>query len=106
MRSTAQLAEGNTAVVDFKLYLRDLIRHKRAYPPADDAMDVMWALIQASAEGDGLDEIEILHNAIFMLNAGHDTTASLIANGVDLLLRYPEQRRRLVQNPALLKVGD
>ncbi len=103
VRSAAQLAEGNQAVEDFKAYLRDLIARKRAAPPGPDNMDVLWALVEASDAGEGLSELEILHNAIFMLNAGHDTTGSLIANGVDLLLRYPDQMQRLLEQPTLIK---
>lgn len=103
IRTPAELAQGNEAVVNFKAYLRDLIADKRARPPPADNMDVLWALVNADDAGAGLSELEILHNAIFMLNAGHDTTGSLIANGVDLLLRYPQQMQRLVDEPALIK---
>lgn len=103
VRTPTELAAGNRAVEEFKAYLRDLIRRKRAAPPAAEDMDVLWALIEASDAGAGLDELEILHNAIFMLNAGHDTTGALIANGVDLLLRFPEQRQRLIDDPTLIK---
>jgi cytochrome P450 len=105
VRSAAQLAEGNAAVEEAKDYLRELISRKRAKPPQADEIDVLWALIEASEAGDGLTELEILHNSIFMLNAGHDTTGSLIANGMDLLFRHPEQRARLTAEPALLKTA-
>lgn len=103
VRSAEQLAEGNRAVEEFKDYLRELIARKRRRPPGPGEVDVLWALIEASEAGDGLTELEILHNSIFMLNAGHDTTGSLIANGVDLLFRYPEQARRLRADPGLVK---
>ena len=103
IRTPQQLEDGNAAVVEFKSYLTDLIAHKRKHPPDDDAMDVLWALVQASESGAGLSEVEILHNSIFMLNAGHDTTGSLIANGVDLLLRYPQQAKQLTAHPELMK---
>ncbi|MGR8948795.1 MAG: cytochrome P450 [Gammaproteobacteria bacterium] len=103
VRTPEQLDAGNTAVLEFKAYLRELIAEKRANPPSADDMDVLWALVQASETGEGLTEVEILHNSIFMLNAGHDTTGSLIANGVDLLLRNPEQRQLLVERPELIK---
>ena len=38
-----------------------------------------------------------------MLNAGHDTTTSFITNGIDLLLRFPDQRARLAADPSLLR---
>lgn len=107
VRSPQQLEQGNRAVEDFKAYLRALIARKRENPPDDDKMDVLWALMHASSENsddpNALTELEILHNSIFMLNAGHDTTGSLIANGIDLLLRYPEQRQRLQDDPHLIK---
>jgi len=105
VRSAAQLAEGNAAVEDAKAYLRNLISRKRAAPPRPEEIDVLWALIEASEAGDGLTELEILHNSIFMLNAGHDTTGSLIANGMDLLFRHPEERARLGAEPELLKTA-
>jgi cytochrome P450 len=111
VRSPAQLADGNQAVEDFKAYLRALIARKRREPPGPEGLDVLWALIEASELADHdpsaetLSEIEILHNSIFMLNAGHDTTGSLIANGIDLLLRYPEERQRLLENPALIRTA-
>ena len=42
------------------------------------------------AGGERLSELELIHNCIFLLNAGHETTTNLIGNGVDLLLRHPD----------------
>lgn len=105
VRTPEQLAQGNRAVEEFKAYLHELIAHKRAHPPADAGIDILWTLIQAADAGNGLTELEIVHNSIFMLNAGHDTTTSLIANGTDLLLRHPEQFERLKTEPALMKTA-
>lgn len=102
-QTPAQLAIGNRAVQAFKGYLRDLIARKRAKTSGQQGMDVLRALIEASETADDLTELEILHNSIFMLNAGHDTTGSLIANGVDLLFRYPGQKSRLLADPSLIK---
>ncbi len=105
VRTQTQLDDGNTAVDEFKAYLRQLIVRKRRLPPQAEKLDVLWALLEASEAGEGLSELEILHNSIFMLNAGHDTTGSLIANGVDLLLRHPEQMQRLQRDPGLIKTA-
>jgi cytochrome P450 len=40
-----------------------------------------------------------------MLNAGHDTTTSFITNGIDLLLRFPDQKARLIADPGLLRTA-
>lgn len=105
VRTAEQLVAGNRAVEEFKAYLRELIAHKRAHPSKNAEIDILWTLIQAADAGDGLTELEIIHNSIFMLNAGHDTTTSLISNGVDLLLRFPAELERLKRDPALLKTG-
>jgi cytochrome P450 len=81
------MAEGNRAVEEFKDYLRGLIAWKRRHADEADEVDILWTLVQAHdavpAGEEGLTELEILHNCIFMLNAGHDTTSSLLANGID-----------------------
>ena len=103
VRTAEQLAAGNQAVLDFKAYLRDLIAAKRRRGILDDQPDVLDMLIREHDSGVGLTEDEIVHSSIFMLNAGHDTTTSFITNGVDLLLRFPDQRARLAADPSLLR---
>ncbi|CAN0431345.1 unnamed protein product, partial [Discosporangium mesarthrocarpum] len=38
----------------------------------------------------------------FLLNAGHETTANTVTNGIDALLRFPDQMTRLRADPGLL----
>ncbi len=40
-----------------------------------------------------------MHNCIFLLNAGHETTTNLIGNSIDLLIRNPDAMRDLRNNP-------
>ncbi len=49
-----------------------------------------------------MSELELLHNCIFVLNAGHETTTNLIGNGVDLLIRNPDAMRDLRAHPELI----
>ena len=79
-------------------YLRNLIAAKRAAP----AEDMMSALIQATDDGDGLSEQELVSTAFLLLLAGHETTMNLISNGVLALLRNPDQLATLIANPDLL----
>jgi cytochrome P450 len=62
---------------------------------------VLTRLLQGDAEG-VLSETELLHNCIFLLNAGHETTTNLIGNGMHALLRHRGELRRLVAEPALV----
>ena len=101
--SEEALAAGNQAVDEFCTYLRDLIRRRRQSGQGDDT-DILSVLIAGHDRGE-LSEQELLHNCIFLLNAGHETTTNLIANGVDELLRHPAQLELLKGNPELMKTA-
>ncbi|MGI4950303.1 MAG: cytochrome P450 [Janthinobacterium lividum] len=100
--SAAQLAEGNGAVEEFIAYLETLVARRRANP-GDPARDVLTRLIQGESGGDRLTAAELMHNCIFLLNAGHETTTNLIGNALVLLHDHPDQRARLLADPALIR---
>ena len=79
-----QHERGNRAVTEFSAYLRDLIARRRA-SPGDPDTDVLTRLMRGD-RGEHLTEAELLHNCIFILNAGHETTTNLIGNALDLFL--------------------
>jgi cytochrome P450 len=58
---------------------------------------VLTRLIQGESAGEQLSESELLHNCIFILNAGHVTTTILIGNALVALQEWPGQRELLVQ---------
>ncbi len=95
-------ARGERAVGEFLDYLRHLVADRRARP-GDAEHDVLTRLIAGETSGERLSEIELLQNCIFILNAGHETTTNLIGNGLELLLRFPEERQRLIDEPAMIK---
>lgn len=95
------LARGHAAVTDFCTQLRSLVAHRRAHP-GDPQADVLTRLIQGEADGEQLSEAELLHNCIFLLNAGHETTTNLIGNGVHALLTQRQAWQQLVDTPALI----
>jgi cytochrome P450 len=57
----------------------------------------------AEEDGETLSELELLHNCIFLLNAGHETTTNLIGNGVAALFQFPNEMARLRREPDLIK---
>jgi hypothetical protein len=63
---------------------------------------VLTRLIQGEAGGERLSDTELLHNCIFLLNAGHETTTNLIGNGMHALLTHRDQLDRLAAEPALM----
>jgi hypothetical protein len=97
-------ARGNAAVKDFLAYLEVLVARRRAKPGNPDR-DVLTRLIQGEDNGERLTEKELLHNCIFLLNAGHETTTNLIGNGLVALSQNPAQKQRLVEHPDLIKTA-
>jgi len=100
--SEAALQAGNAAVEEFGAYLAELIAERRRHPEAGGQGEVLAALIFGEAEGERLGEEELIQNCIFLLNAGHETTANLTANAICLLMDHPEERRRLLDDPGLI----
>jgi cytochrome P450 len=97
-------ARGNTAVKDFLAYLEILVERRRSKPGNPDR-DVLTRLIEGEDNGERLTAKELLHNCIFLLNAGHETTTNLIGNGLVALSGNPAQKRRLIEDPTLIKTA-
>ncbi len=100
----AQHDAGNAAVTAFLAYLEGLVGRRRA-APGDPELDVLTRLIEGEAGGEKLSARELLHNCIFLLNAGHETTTNLIGNGLKCLLDAPAEKERLRDDPALLRTA-
>jgi hypothetical protein len=90
---------GNDAVRDFCAYLRGLIDERRR-KPGDPDTDVLTRLIFGDPGEEPLTEVELLHQCIFLLNAGHETTTNLIGNALHALTQWRDARDRLMREPA------
>ena len=97
-------ARGNKAVEDFLAYLERLVERRRARP-GDPSRDVLTRLIQGEENGERLSAKELLHNCIFLLNAGHETTTNLIGNGLVALTQHAAEKQRLVEHPQMIKTA-
>ena len=94
---------GNAAVREMLAYLATLVRERRAHPRDPDT-DVLTRLIEGETihqtedenGNERLTETELLHQCIFLLNAGHETTTNLIGNALHALAQWPGERARLV----------
>jgi cytochrome P450 len=96
-------ARGNKAVKDFLAYLEILVERRRG-KPGNPERDVLTRLIQGE-DGERLTAKELLHNCIFLLNAGHETTTNLIGNGLVALSEHPAEKKRLIEQPGLIKTA-
>jgi pimeloyl-[acyl-carrier protein] synthase len=91
------LARQREALGAFLDYVRQLVaRQEGTTAPG------LLAHLVAAERGGMLSPEELTGMVAFLLFAGHETTISLIASALQLLLRHPEQWQRLRQAPELL----
>ncbi len=90
---------GNRAVTDMLAYLKTLVDDRRVNPRDADT-DVLTRLIVGEDDSDPLTENQLLHQCIFLLNAGHETTTNLIGSALHALAGSPEQKEQLIARTA------
>lgn len=88
------------ATASLALYLLPMLGDRRVRPGEDLASQLLRL---GDDLGDALELDEVLATCILLLIAGHETTASLIGNGVLTLMQHPDQLRLLQRDPALIK---
>jgi cytochrome P450 len=81
-------------------YLRDLLVSRRQ----DLGDDLVSVLIRATDE-DVFTEDELVSTLVLLIIAGHKTTANLIGNGTQALLRHPDQLELLRGDPSLVETA-
>lgn len=82
---------------DFAALIEQVLDEKRSQP-GDDHLS--WLVARESEGVLNREEVRIFANCLGF--AGVDTTINLLGNGTGLLARFPEQRRKLIENPELL----
>ena len=96
--TSKQLDEGSSAVVNFKQYLKDQIKFRKTHKDINKANEILSILIEA--EGLELSETELLHQCIFMLNAGHETSTNMLSHGLNELVDHRDQYKLLQKEPS------
>jgi len=97
--SVETLERAQDALVLLRAYLEEMIvEHRRT--PRDD---LLGRLVSAEEAGDRLSAEELVNTSVTLLVAGHETTRSLIGNGLYLLLSDPARWQLLLDEPALVK---
>jgi cytochrome P450 len=96
-RTDEEYARAKAASDDVVAFLGELVAAKRREP--DDAL--VSALINARDGEDRLTEQELRSTIFQLIIAGHDTTSTLIGNGVVALLTHPEQLALVRSDPEM-----
>jgi cytochrome P450 len=91
-------SETSNAIFDFFQYFQSITAARRANPGEDLAS----VIANGKVNGCPLGDIETASYYIIVATAGHDTTSSTIAGGLQALIANPDQMKRLKENPALL----
>jgi cytochrome P450 len=100
----AAQAEGDVlhagdAVGEMFGYFQQLIERRRT-EPGDDMLSM---LVHGRIDGAPVGMAKILGFGFTMVTGGNDTTTGLLAGACELLVRHPEQRALLIDEPARLR---
>jgi cytochrome P450 len=94
---SADPEERMAAMLDFFQYFMALTADRRANP-TDDLASV---IANATVDGEPLNDFDAASYYVIIATAGHDTTSSSIAGGLEALLQHPDQLARLRGDPSL-----
>jgi cytochrome P450 len=86
------------ALLDLAQYFQGITTERRAHPQTD----VASTIANATIDGQPLGELETAGYYAIVATAGHDTTSSSLAGGLEALIRDPASLRALREDPALL----
>ena len=86
------------ALMDMAMYFQAITEDRRARPKTD----VASTIANARLDGKPLGDLEIAGYYAIVATAGHDTTSSSLAGGLEALIRHPDQLRALRDDPSLL----
>jgi cytochrome P450 len=89
--------EQMAVLLDFFDYFVALTADRRVNP-TDDLASVV---ANATIDGQLLNDFDAASYYVIIATAGHDTTSSSIAGGLEALLRHPDQLTRLRDDPSL-----
>ncbi len=93
-----RIAEQSTK--EFYEYLSDLVKEGNGRKHSD----LMTRLLEAKQSGE-ISEDEMIATAMLILMAGHGSTIDVLGSGMHALLKFPDEHRRLRDDPGLMKTA-
>jgi len=94
------LEDGKIAAQEMWFYANELAERRKAETGSGE--DLVSVLVKGEIEGEVLTEMEFDAFFLMLAVAGNETTRNAITGGLLTLLEHPEQKQRLVEQPALL----
>jgi cytochrome P450 len=91
---------------DFIAYFNAITEDRRAHPAGDLASTIANGRLGGTDDGDPMGIVETISYYVIVATAGHDTTSSAMAGGMQALVEHPDQLDRLrdgiADDPGLL----
>jgi cytochrome P450 len=91
--------DGIAASVEVLTYALKLVENHKSNP----GNIILTSLLDASIDGEALSEAEFQFFFILLLVGGNESTRTVIAQGMRLLMEHPDQLQYLVENPDKIK---
>jgi cytochrome P450 len=86
------------ALMDFGTYFQQMTENRRVHPTEDLASTIANGTIAGAPLGD----LQTIGYYTIVATAGHDTTSSSLAGGLEALIGHPDQLRVLQEEPRLI----
>jgi cytochrome P450 family 142 subfamily A polypeptide 1 len=87
--------------VQYADYARGVIADRRVRPRDD----MMSTLVHAEIDGRRLGDEDLIQEGLLILVGGDETTRHVITGGMEALVRNPDERRKLADDPRLLPLA-
>ena len=79
-----------------------MVADRRKRGPGDDLMSI---LVHAEIDGARLNDDDLLQESLLILIGGDETTRHVLTGGMEQLVRNPDERRKLLDDPAKIPVA-
>ena len=96
--SATQMYRARNAFFNLSFYFQQILKGQRRRPTSD----LLTGLIRIQKNQREFSNEDLVANCVMLMFAGHETTTSLIGNGMLAMLRHPAQQHALRQNPVLI----
>jgi cytochrome P450 len=98
-RTVEEARAAQAALIELTEFFRKTVAERRR----NKGNDLISLLIDIEEEGEVLTEEELYAQCIALLFAGHETTRSLIGNGMYTLLQHQQQMAELREKPEMIR---